>query len=64
MSFRSTRIVNGMVEPARIVINITNTMKAYWEALDSELPAVRSSEGDAWCRWIDTTLESPLDIVE
>jgi len=39
-------------------------MKAYWEALDSELPAVRSSEGDAWCRWIDTTRESPLDIVE
>ncbi len=36
-------------------------MNAYWESLDFELPLVA---GDPWRRWIDTTLESPDDIVE
>jgi glycogen operon protein len=36
-------------------------MNAYWEPLDFELPA---AEGDqTWRRWIDTSLESPDDIV-
>jgi isoamylase len=39
-------------------------LNAYWEPLDFELPPVGSGEGGAWRRWIDTALESPLDIVE
>jgi glycogen operon protein len=36
-------------------------LNAYWEPLDFELPPV--GEGGSWRRWIDTTLESPEDIV-
>ena len=36
-------------------------LNAYWEPLDFELPPVGG--GDRWRRWIDTTLESPNDIV-
>jgi glycogen operon protein len=36
-------------------------MNAYWEALEFELPAPKS--GRAWQRWIDTSLDSPNDIV-
>jgi isoamylase len=37
-------------------------LNAYWEALDFELPP---AGGDGtWRRWIDTSLESPQDIVE
>jgi isoamylase len=39
-------------------------LNAYWEPLDFELPPVGSGEGETWRRWIDTALESPLDIVE
>jgi isoamylase len=39
-------------------------LNAYWEPLDFELPAVGSGDRDPWHRWIDTTLDSPLDIVE
>jgi isoamylase len=35
---------------------------AYWEPLDFELPA--PSTGNQWRRWIDTSLDSPNDIVE
>jgi isoamylase len=34
-------------------------LNAYWEPLQFELPEARG----AWRRWIDTTLESPEDIV-
>jgi isoamylase len=33
---------------------------AYWEPLAFELPATK---GGTWRRWIDTSLESPHDIV-
>jgi len=36
-------------------------LNAYWEALDFELPPVAT--GDPWRRWIDTSRESPDDIV-
>jgi glycogen operon protein len=39
-------------------------LNAFWEALEFELPLVGNDNGDSWRRWIDTTLESPLDIVE
>src|SRR5581483_6339251 len=36
-------------------------MNAYWEPLDFELRETES--GNTWRRWIDTSLESPDDIV-
>jgi len=36
---------------------------AYWEPLDFQLPPV-DRERDPWCRWIDTSLEPPMDITE
>jgi glycogen operon protein len=36
---------------------------AYWESLDFELPAVGKGSRNTWRRWIDTSLESPQDIV-
>jgi glycogen operon protein len=36
-------------------------MNAYWEALDFELPP--AGDGVTWRRWIDTSLDSPDDIV-
>ncbi|HTV55153.1 MAG TPA: glycogen debranching protein GlgX [Terriglobia bacterium] len=39
-------------------------LNAYWEPLEFELPQVSSGAGDSWSRWIDTFLDSPLDICE
>jgi len=36
-------------------------INAYWQALDFELPAAEA--GMPWRRWIDTSLDSPNDIV-
>ncbi|MDM8006920.1 MAG: glycogen debranching protein GlgX [Phycisphaerae bacterium] len=38
-------------------------LNAYWEPLDFELPPVDNGERHPWCRWIDTALDSPHDIV-
>jgi glycogen operon protein len=38
-------------------------LNAYWEPLDFRLPVVDPSAKTAWRRWIDTALDSPLDIV-
>jgi glycogen operon protein len=45
----------------RLVFFIFN---AYWEPLDFELPPVGCSDKRQWCRWIDTSFDSPQDIVE
>jgi isoamylase len=37
---------------------------AYWNALNFELPPTDDRGEDPWHRWIDTALQSPLDIVE
>ncbi|RSL18030.1 glycogen operon protein [Edaphobacter aggregans] len=37
---------------------------AYWEPLDFELPILINGDKHPWCRWIDTYLDSPQDIVE
>ena len=37
---------------------------AYWEPLEFELPPVSGAGAHPWRRWIDTSLESPHDIVE
>jgi glycogen operon protein len=36
-------------------------LNAYWEPLEFELPT--TSEPDVWRRWIDTSRDSPDDIV-
>jgi glycogen operon protein len=36
-------------------------LNGYWEALDFELPP---AGGRTWRRWIDTSLDSPQDIVD
>jgi glycogen operon protein len=38
-------------------------LNAYWEPLAFELPRLNSGSGTAWRRWIDTSLDSPHDIV-
>jgi isoamylase len=37
---------------------------AYWEALDFELPLAPPAAFAGWQRWIDTSLESPEDIMD
>jgi glycogen operon protein len=37
---------------------------AYWEPLDFELPPLNREANNLWRRWIDTSLDSPKDIVE
>jgi glycogen operon protein len=37
---------------------------SYWEPLEFELPSVDNGEKRLWRRWIDTSLDSPQDIVE
>jgi glycogen operon protein len=39
-------------------------LNAYWEPLDFELPQAGDRSQDSWHRWIDTSLDSPHDIVE
>ena len=38
-------------------------LNAYWEALEFELPPIDHGGAGSWRRWIDTSLESPQDIV-
>ena len=38
-------------------------LNAYWEPLNFELPPLVQG-GEAWRRWIDTSLDSPQDIVD
>jgi isoamylase len=38
-------------------------LNAYWEPLEFELPVLKG-EARQWCRWIDTSLDSPNDIVD
>ena len=39
-------------------------LNAFWEPLEFELPRIGNDDEDSWRRWIDTTLDSPNDIVE
>ena len=38
-------------------------LNAYWEPLEFELPPTGNGNATPWRRWIDTALDSPLDIV-
>ncbi|HEY5769336.1 MAG TPA: glycogen debranching protein GlgX [Terrimicrobium sp.] len=39
-------------------------VNAYWESLDFELPMLSGDAGNPWRRWIDSSLDTPHDIVE
>jgi isoamylase len=39
-------------------------LNAYWEPLSFDLPPLGARVGGVWRRWVDTSLESPEDIVE
>ena len=39
-------------------------LNAYWGSLDFELPLMDKDAREPWRRWIDTSLDSPQDIVE
>jgi isoamylase len=39
-------------------------LNAHWEPLEFELPRVDDEDGGPWRRWIDTSLDSPHDIVD
>jgi glycogen operon protein len=39
-------------------------LNAYWDPLEFELPEAGTDGGGSWLRWIDTSLESPHEIVE
>jgi glycogen operon protein len=36
---------------------------AYWEPLDFELPPIGKAKRSSWRRWIDTSQDSPYDMV-
>jgi len=38
-------------------------LNAFWQPLDFELPPIDAAKEGSWRRWIDTSLESPNDIV-
>ena len=46
----------------RLLVHVI--LNAYWEPLDFQLPATGNGDIDPWRRWIDTSLDSPHDIVE
>jgi glycogen operon protein len=39
-------------------------LNAYWEPLEFDLPPERDAGRNPWRRWIDTSLDSPQDIVD
>jgi isoamylase len=45
-------------------LRLYSILNAYWEPLEFELPPVGNASPDSWRRWIDTSLDSPNDIVE
>jgi glycogen operon protein len=50
-------------EVRREGLSVYLILNAYWEPLEFELPPVGDGGASAWRRWIDTALDSPLDIV-
>jgi isoamylase len=50
-------------QASQVDVSICLILNAYWEPLDFELPP--TGNGDrSWRRWIDTSLDSPHDIVD
>jgi glycogen operon protein len=57
---RSVALQVEMKQERAVIYLILN---AYWEPLDFELPPLNRGSQAQWRRWIDTGLQSPLDIV-
>jgi isoamylase len=57
-----TLALGGELRNESLLIHLI--LNAYWEPLEFEIPPVDAAYGGRWYRWIDTALESPLDIVE
>jgi len=51
------------VELGKEGLSVYIIFNAYWEPLDFELPQLEKGQGTSWRRWIDTSLDSPQDIV-
>jgi isoamylase len=51
------------VEVKQEELSVYLILNAYWQPLKFELPQVPDGGASAWRRWIDTSLESPQDIV-
>jgi len=45
-------------------VSVHVILNAYWEPLEFELPPLSNDVRDPWHRWIDTSLDSPDDIVD
>lgn len=52
------------VGPGHVPLWLHLMANAYWEALDFDLPALPKTAVSGWRRWIDTSMESPDDIVD
>ena len=52
---------SGELRKDRIVFCMI--LNAYREPLHFELPPLRNGSDNSWRRWIDTALDSPMDIV-
>jgi glycogen operon protein len=52
------------LELLRESLEVYLIFNAYWEPLHFELPLTKLGEQYPWRRWIDTSLETPQDIVE
>jgi glycogen operon protein len=59
----SSRSVACSLEIRREKLLLHLILNAFWEPLDFELPQPGNVDGGTWRRWIDTTLDSPDDIV-
>jgi glycogen operon protein len=58
--FSHTLALTAEMWRERLLVHLI--LNAYREPLDFELPPL--DRGTAWCRWIDTSLDSPDDIVQ
>jgi glycogen operon protein len=61
-NYSHTLALSLEIRRERLLVHVI--LNAYWEPLDCELPATGNGDKDPWRRWIDTTLDSPFDIVE
>ena len=59
----NSRSVAFTVELKQEKIRLHLILNAFWEPLEFELPAAGKAPSKAWRRWIDTSLDSPNDIV-
>jgi glycogen operon protein len=59
----SSRSVAVLVEAKEAKLLFYCILNAHWEPLEFELPPLAAGSRDVWRRWLDTSLESPNDIV-